>query len=409
MRWAPVRALERRLRTQLDRFRRGGAAAVVWALRLTGAAVASYLVALALFPSTEPLLAPLTALLVVQVTPVSLLASGFERVVSVVSGVLLALAFSAVVPLTWWSLGLLILASILVGQVLALQSNLIEVAISAMLVLGVGSLGATSAGGQRITETLVGAVVGVALNLLLPPKVATDDAASAIRDLSERLTVLLDRAALEVSSWDRRSGDVVGRTAAWLDESRRITYGIPDVGAALIRAEQGRQLNVRALRTPNAGPGLRQGLEALEHSAVAVRVLFRSVRDAASDLSWPGEEIGDVVVENLAQTLRELSGAVGAFGDLVRAEALVGRENAGPELEQVVRALDGLNEARARLSDLLSLDTGPVTAELHGALVTAVKRVAAEMDLEERVRRQARLRPTRETRLAPATLAGRRH
>jgi hypothetical protein len=92
----------------------------------------------------------------------------------------------------------------------------------------------------------------------------------------------------------------------------------------------------------------------------------------------------------------------------VRAEALVGRENAGPELEQVVRALDGLNEARARLSDLLSLDTGPVTSDLHRALLTAVKRVAAEMDLEERVRRQARLRPARETRLPPATLVDRR-
>ena len=390
--------LERRLRSQLDRFRHGGVPAVSWALRLTVAAVASYLAALALFPATEPLLAPLTALLVVQVTPVSLLASGFDRVVSVVAGVLLAIAFAAVVPLTWWSLGLLVLVSILLGQVLALQANLIEVAISAMLVLGVGSLGATSAGGQRITETLVGAVVGVVMNLVLPPKVATDDAARAIRALSQRLTGLLDRAASEVTTWDRRGGDVVGRTAGWLEESRRITHEIPEVGAALIRAEQGRQLNVRALRTPDAGPGLRQGLEALEHSAVVLRVLFRAVRDAASDLRRPGEEVGDVVVENLAQTLRELSAAVAAFGDLVRAEALVGRAAAGPELERVVAALDGLNEARARNSDLLLLDTGPVTTELHHALLTTVKRVLAEMDLEERVRRQARLRPTREPR-----------
>jgi hypothetical protein len=48
-------------------------------LRLTAAAVASYEVARLIFPGTLPLLAPLTALLVVQVTPVSLLASGSCR------------------------------------------------------------------------------------------------------------------------------------------------------------------------------------------------------------------------------------------------------------------------------------------------------------------------------------------
>ena len=43
-----------------------------------------------------------------------------------------------------------------------------------------------------------------------------------------------------------------------------------------LQAEQGRRLNVRALGTPDVGPGLRQGLEALEHSAVAIRGMFRA-------------------------------------------------------------------------------------------------------------------------------------
>ena len=48
--------------------------------------------------------------------------------------------FAVVVPLEWWSLGLLIFVSITVGQLLRLRANLVEVAISGMLVLGVGSL-----------------------------------------------------------------------------------------------------------------------------------------------------------------------------------------------------------------------------------------------------------------------------
>src|SRR6476469_3196376 len=145
----------------MRRLRIGGRAAVLWSLRITVAAVASYVVATLLFPGTKPLTAPLTAMLVVQVTPVSLLASGLDRVVAVVAGVSLAVGFSAVVPLEWWSLGLLILVCITIGQALRLRSNLIEVAISGMLVLGVGSVGAEPAAWQRIAETLVGAAVGI--------------------------------------------------------------------------------------------------------------------------------------------------------------------------------------------------------------------------------------------------------
>src|SRR3954447_7669770 len=121
--------------------RSGWRVGVSWSMRITVAAVAGYVVARLLFPDTQPLVASLTAMLVVQVTPVSLLASGLDRVVAVVTGVSLAVAFAAVVPLEWWSLGVLIFLSLTLGQALRLRANLIEVAISGMLVLGVGSLG----------------------------------------------------------------------------------------------------------------------------------------------------------------------------------------------------------------------------------------------------------------------------
>ena len=193
-----------RLNREFLRLKDDGRAAVLWSLRITVAAVASYVVATLFFPGTQPLLAPLTAMLVVQVTPVSLLASGIDRVVSVVAGVLVAVAFALVVPLEWWSLGLLILVSITIGQALRLRANLIEVAISGMLVLGVGTLNAESAAWQRIAETLVGAAVGVAANLLFPPKVATADAGRAIYGLAASVGELLKRAADELDEHGRR-------------------------------------------------------------------------------------------------------------------------------------------------------------------------------------------------------------
>src|SRR3954466_16380343 len=123
----------------LRRVRERGWSATLRAGRLTGATVAAFLVAelVGLHPP-PPLIAALTALLVVQATLTSTLVNGVQRVLSVVAGVALAVAFVAVVGLTWWSLGAMVAAAILVGQVLRLGPHLVEVPISAMLVLGVG-------------------------------------------------------------------------------------------------------------------------------------------------------------------------------------------------------------------------------------------------------------------------------
>src|SRR3954454_6451032 len=362
------------------RLRRDGRANLLWALRITVAATASYVVGLLFFPGTQPLLAPLTAMLVVQVTPVSLLASGLDRVVAVIAGVSLAVGFSAVVPLHWWSLGILIFVSISIGQLLHLRSNLIEVAISGMLVLGVGSLGAEPAASQRIAETLVGAVVGIAANLLFPPKVASADAGRAIDGLADSVSDLLVRAAGELTELVAEGRDPGPAARAWLGEARRITHDIPQVGAALLHAEQGRRLNVRAVGTPNMGPGLRQGLEALEHSAVAIRGMFRALVDASCDATWLDHEGADDLLLGLAQTFRELAAGVDAFGQLVRNEADPANPMTSADVQALREALDGLHEARAGLEDLMTAGAAPVLLELHAAVLSTVRRLLTEMD-----------------------------
>ncbi|MDQ3307328.1 MAG: aromatic acid exporter family protein [Actinomycetota bacterium] len=379
------------LTRELTRLRKDGRAALLWSLRITVAATASYVVGTLFFPGTQPLLAPLTAMLVVQVTPVSLLTSGIDRVVSVVAGVAVAVAFASVVPLGWWSLGLLILVAITIGQVLRLGSNLIEVPISAMLVLGVGSLGADAAAWQRIAETLVGAAVGIAANLLFPPKVASADAGRAIDGLADSVSDLLNRAADELTELAPNRRDVTPAAEAWLDEARRITHDLPRVGAALLRAEQGRRLNVRAVGTSDVGPGLRQGLEALEHSAVAIRSMFRALLDATYDATWIDDEGAEDVFLGLAQTFGELAIGVDAFGQLVRDDADRATPRSSVDVQTLREALEGLHEARARLDDLLVAGSAPELLELHAAVLSTVKRLLREMDIDERVRRQVRL------------------
>lgn len=377
----------------VERFRRGGWSGLAWTARLTAASVASYVIALILFPGSQPLLAPLTALLVVQLTPVSLLASGVDRVVSVAAGVSVAATFSTAVDLTWWSLAIVIAVSLIVGQVLRLGSNLIEVPISAMLVLGVGSLAAESAAWQRIAETLVGACVGVASNLLLPPRVRTRDAGAAIEEMATALAGLLDRASAEMASLRTSGGVLPDQAESWLGEARRLTHDLPNVGITLLRAEESRRLNLRAVGTSDPGPGLRHGMEALEHSAVAVRSMFRSILDASTRGGWPGGEHGEALEGAIAVVLSEFADALRAFGRLVHADAKPASDET-PQTAEMRQGLEGLLEARARISDLILADQDPLRNELNFALLATAKRLSTELDLDERLRRQTRPRPS---------------
>jgi uncharacterized membrane protein YccC len=332
----------------------------------------------------------------VQVTPVSLLASGLDRVVAVVTGVALAVFFASVVPLEWWSLGLLIFVSMAVGQALHLRDNLVEVPISAMLVLGVGALGAGSAAWERIVETLVGAAVGVATSLLFPPKVATASAAKAIDVLADSMSELVNHAAARLSELVEEGGEIAPSARRWLEEARRITHDeVPRAGSALDLAEQGRRLNVRAVRTPDLGPGLRQGLEALEHCAVAIRSMFRALVDATSEQASTAPEATDLFL-GIAQTFREVAAGIDAFGQLVRNDASPTAKLSADDVLALQAALEGLQEARARLEDLLTVEPTPELRELEAVVLSTVRRLLQEMDLQQRVRRQLQLgRPAR--------------
>jgi hypothetical protein len=379
-------------RAGVERMRQRGRAGFAWLVRLTAAAVASYEVARLLFPGTLPLLAPLTALLVVQVTPMSLLASGFERVLSVVLGVSVAVLFGEIFGLSWWSLGLVIAVSIAIGQILRLRANLLEVPISAMLVLGVGAVGAETAAWQRVAETIVGAGVGVLFNLLFPPRVATDAAGAALEGLGEDLARLLERAADELDRTDDRP--LVDRASAWLDEARIITHGMPDVGAALLRAEEGRRLNVRALARPDRGPGLRQGMESLEHASVSIRSMFRAILDAARERDPQG--FGPDLSVAYASVLRDFAEPLRTFGRLVRVEAQPHDESA-QHPGQLRDALERILEARARLTDLVLADprAEPTINTVTVTLLATADRLLRELDYDERARRTPPRQPQR--------------
>ncbi|MBA2456050.1 MAG: FUSC family protein [Nocardioidaceae bacterium] len=375
----------------VQRLRDRGATALTRALRLTGAAVVAYLVARWLLPSGRSVLAPLTALLVVQVTLFSTLTTGIRRIASVVVGVVVAALFADLVELTWWSLAALVAAGIVVGQLLRLREHLLEVPISAMLVLSIG--GAENKTEARIFETLLGAAVGVLYMLLLPGPVQSRTAGEAVEHQADEMADLLRRMAVQI-------GDGVNteRATEWLEGARSLSRRVGRVDRVLEEADESRRLNVRALGTMDPAPLLTSGLDALEHSSVSLRSLCRAMVDRSR--SAEGEPYPEPTREVLAVLLQDLADAVSAFGRLVREEA---EGEVGAQAQRLAQALEAVGEARVRLTELLLIDrrddaVDGVRWELDGVLLANVARILREIDIEERVRQQDRQREQQQSR-----------
>ncbi len=364
---------------------------VMRTLRLTFAAVVSYVVARLLFDTAQPLTGPLTALLVVQATLYSTLTTGLKRVLSVVSGVLLAVLLSSVVGLTWWSLGAAIAASLVIGQLLRLGEHLLEVPISAMLVLGVS--GAETAAFSRVAETLVGAGVGVLVNVVLPPTLRTRSAAGSVQRVAEEAAGVLEDVARELPD-----GVTAEQARGWLDRVRALNRPVEIADRALQDLSDSRRFNPRSMGTLDTQPILRSGLDALEHSTVSLRALFRAISDGVREGDGDEQGYDDDLRAAFAVLISDLAASVRAFGDVVRAES-DSAEGRTPERvaghpvpeAPLADALDALREARVRLTELLLVDVAddPGLWQVRGSLLSAVERVLVELDVEQRARRRA--------------------
>ena len=353
-------------------------------VRLTVAAVVAYVVADTVFPGILDLTAPLTALLVVQASTVGTLLMGVVRVGAVLTGVLVAIAVSAYLGLSWWSLALVIAASLVLAKLLRLGDQTLEAPISAMLILAVSA--PDVAAEVRVANTLIGTVVGVAFSLIVPIAIPNAQASEAVRRVTRSQAALLNEIAStlgdraphpeEVSAWTEWTGDIA--------EELRVA------AAAVEEARESRRLNPRALATATVHPGLASAVGRLDRALAAQRILIvaigRQAPDEASRSSGPSEA---ELRRAFAVALDDVANGLRAFGDLVQAE--YGRVRADRADEAFDRTLDAVREARAVMTELTLLDVDPRGQTelwlLHGSVLAALEQVVAQLDVEHAERR----------------------
>lgn len=153
-------------------------------LKTSVAAIIAWVVSAIVVQEEAPIFAAIAALLVVQPSVTQSLAKGIERSLGVVIGVALAFTAGLVFGSSSWVILGAIVVSLLVAWVLRLSpgsSN--QIPISAMLVLAIGAQTPAYAL-ERIVETIIGAVAGLAVNAAIVPPVLTAPARLAILRLT---------------------------------------------------------------------------------------------------------------------------------------------------------------------------------------------------------------------------------
>lgn len=261
-------------------------------LKTSVAVVAAWFVCGLLFHQTAPIFAAIAALLVVQPSVNQSVAKSVERSVGVIVGVALAYGIGFVFGTHSWVVIAAIVAALLLAWALRLgPGSANQIPISAMLVLTTGTLEIGFAV-DRILETIIGAAIGLAVNVLIVPPVLLQPAHRGVARLAREVAACLDRLAAALKT--PHSPDE-------LESMRTKARALRDVRAAaadsMAQGLESLTLNPRRGRHRSVLERDAELLERLSILATRVMGMTRAVRDnyRASLLEDPA--IAEIAIE----------------------------------------------------------------------------------------------------------------
>lgn len=325
------------------------------------AAVAAWLVAIAVLPQEVPIFATIAALLVVQPSVNQSLGKAIERSVGVIAGVLVALGAALLFGNSAWLVLLAIIVSIFLAWALRLtpgSSN--QLPISAMLVLSIGS--ATPAyAADRILETLIGAAIGVAINAAIVPPLLTAPGHLAVTRLAQRIATELERLATAIS--ERQTRQDLENVLNAARELRQLQRGAAD---AVAQGEESLQLNPRRSRHRDILEADIALMKRIDPLVTRVIGMARAVRDHY-DTNLADDSTAQAIATELSRAAHDL-----------RLLVKLSRDIPGPTAE-VGLTLSAADELPALTAPLVIVAPNPQHWILIGSLMEDLRRVREEI------------------------------
>ena len=281
--------------------------------KAAAAAVIAWQVAKVALHSEQPFLAPLAALIAVEATVYQSLRTTAQNVTAVLTGVLLAFLTARTLGVEWYSLGLVLVVALGVARWQRLGGSGLQVPTTALLAM-------TIAGGvqetmleARVFETVAGALIGAAINLLILPPVHLRDGRESVASTARGVSRLLTSMAEGIrSEWSREDAQ------EWLERARQLDARVRDARYASERGRESIRFNPRA--TPEALPvdvgSLDRAVDSLEHVAVQCRSIAATLLDTV--VGDHARRPTDAFLHLYAEILDEAAAAFAAVGDDIR-------------------------------------------------------------------------------------------
>jgi uncharacterized membrane protein YccC len=344
---------------------------VVWGnavllVKTAGAAVIAWVVARYVFGLAQPFLAPWAALLTVHATVYRTVARGAQQVASAVLGVLLAFAAGAVFGVNAAALAVVLLLALAIGSTRVLRDESTTAATTALVVLLAGYSADWEMLGNRLLDTVIGIVVGLAVNLLIWPPLRDRTAARQVDVIDDRLGDLLCDMAR-----DLREGADAERAERWIERTRELDHDIADAWAVFRQARESGRLNLRRTAAARVGAahGLVPLLGRLEQAVADTRSMAATIGRRLPVAGWD-PRFRHTWLDLLART-----------GAAVRAA----------EPEAIARTREDLDAAAEEWFDR---DGDGPSRPVHGALIMNLRNILEAMDAVAdaqpvRVRREA--------------------
>ncbi|KQM15331.1 hypothetical protein ASF83_04940 [Plantibacter sp. Leaf171] len=269
-------------------------------LKTALAAIAAWIVAITIIPGQLPVFAAIAAILVVQPSVNQSFGKALERSLGVITGVVLATAIGSVFGHSAWIVLLAIVVAILLGWVLRLgPGSANQIPISAMLVLSIGAATPDYAF-ARIIETVLGAGIGLLVNVVLVAPVLLAPARAAVGALALACADTLDRLATALT---RANTDA--ELASLLTDARALKPLRDRAIAAVKEGDDSLLLNPRRSRHREELDRQRLLLRRLEPVVTRTLGMARSVHDHDDPTLHEEPTVADIAVE-LARAAHDL-------------------------------------------------------------------------------------------------------
>lgn len=223
-----------------------------------------------------PYYAPLGALLSMYPTLMGSVRSGLQTLLGLATGIGLATLVVLTVGPTWWTIPVVVGVGVLLSGTGWFGAGREYVPIAALFVLIVGGQDADDYSLGYLTQTAVGVVIGLVINVVIAPAPLTLAAAARVdtfRDqLSDHLHAIGDAV---IDSWPPENQQ-------WADDAASLAETTSELRAALAEADDSRRANVRARG--------RRGETAYVHAELAtldrIAHLIRDISDVTADTIW---------------------------------------------------------------------------------------------------------------------------